>query len=74
MQILSDSEMSHVTGGNVNPYHAGNTGGSLGGTWGQGNPGETAAAHRKYVSARNAWVAAHPNLDPEIFDSIYYRY
>jgi hypothetical protein len=80
MEVLTATEIESVNGGVfldggiVAAPRAVRSGKKLDGIWGAGDPpGTNKIAYEKYLAALATWQARHPNLDPSIFDSIYFR-
>ncbi|MFL0671590.1 MAG: hypothetical protein ACJLS3_09290 [Erythrobacter sp.] len=80
MEVLSEKEIGSVNGGVILDSgvvlapRAVRSGKKLDGIWGAGDPpGTNKIAYEKYLAALATWQARHPNLDPAIFDSIYFR-
>ncbi|WP_143704605.1 hypothetical protein [Porphyrobacter sp. TH134] len=80
--MLTHAEVEQVSGGSVFldggivvAPRAVRSGDTFGGVWGGGPAvGSNRLAYEKYLAALDAWQARNPNLDPSIFDSIYFRY
>lgn len=79
MEVLTNAELEQVSGGDIvvtpiNPPSSIRSVKKLSGVWGGGPAvGSNRLAYEKYLAALATWQARHPNLDPAIFDSIYFR-
>lgn len=80
MQMLTHAEVEQVSGGvttgsRIQTPSGVRSGDTFGGVWGGGDAvGSNRIAYEKYLAALASWQARNPNLDPSIFDSIYFRY
>ena len=75
MEVLTAAEIESVNGGFVREFTGKDAKQfSKITVWGGGAAvGSNRLAYEKYLSELAAWQARHPNLDPSIFDSIYFR-
>ncbi|MCU0946874.1 MAG: hypothetical protein MUF47_01275 [Porphyrobacter sp.] len=75
MEVLSAQEIDTVNGGFVRDFSRKDAKEFSKITiWGGGAAvGSNRLAYEKYLAELAAWQARHPNLDPSIFDSIYFR-